>query len=334
MTTALVPRRIRVEEFSERSLACLKKFQDEPAPEESAGPPQGVSHEDMIATLTEYGFDADALATADDRLLAEILRVYQQAMAGPPIEDATAEPPPDEAPGAGMAEGRLFGGSDNIRGVNQDEQMRAMWHKDPHGSHEDASTLAETGGRPKQVTVKYSENGKEKIVNLAEVLKPLVEAAVKPVRDQLSAAERSVAKFQEAQKKNEIDAKWDLWLRQGRVLPAWEAKTKARLRRANAVQKFSDGKTEFDLQVEEIEAGPSLIKYGEMVRSAGKGSKGAADEELQRVERFAEEDQGIARALKAAGRTPADYVATFRKAKEKKPALTAREYGVPADYLN
>jgi len=67
----------------------------------------------------------------------------------------------------------------------------------------------------------------------------------------------------------------------------------------------------------------------EEVPAPGTKDAKAFAEETAKVQRFAESNKDFAHALKAAGRTPADYVGAFKSARRKNPRLTAAQYGVP-----
>lgn len=311
MATVTTPakKRQKLQKFSDRCKAAFKKFADEPAmPDQAAPPPAGVSRDDMVAMLVEYGFDPAVLEKIPDEGLAEIIRVYKsgmQAMADPAAPQpgtVNAEPPatPPVAPAPAPAPA-----ASSIPGV-------------PNAT-------------PSQVTLKFGE----KDVKLEEVLAPVVNAAVaaaiKPIQDKLSAAEQSVDKFQETQRRAVIDAKWSEWLKAGKVIPAQEPAIKKRLNRANAVQKFADGKTELDVQLEEIDAYPCVLKFAEQVKTGKGGAAGSADAEVQKVQAFSESAE-FTPVLRASGKSSQQYVAEFKAAQAKKPELTARQYGVPEPY--
>ena len=91
-----------VAKFSDRPSFVIKKFADEPAetPME-APPPAEVNRADLIATLTELGFDTAVLTDAvPDNVLAEMIRVYQgmKAAAAPPPQAAMSDPASAPAP--------------------------------------------------------------------------------------------------------------------------------------------------------------------------------------------------------------------------------------------
>src|SRR5207253_1986551 len=105
-----------------------------------------------------------------------------------------------------------------------------------------------------------------------------------------------------------------------------DAGLRDRLYRADAVAKFSDGLTELDKQMAELKVRPQLVKFGGKV---GDDTVPTPEAETAKVKKFAEDNP---RALKAAGKTAAEYVAVFTEAKKKKPELTAGEFGIPDTY--
>lgn len=305
----------KIAKFSDKAKETFAKFAAGDAPP-MAPPPTGVDRAAMLEMLGQIGFDASTITDATpDNVLAEIIRVYKGMMAADAAE-------PGEPPQPGTQHSDLPA----IAPPPAPAPVPA-----PPAP---ASSIPGVTGQPTQVTLKFGE----KDVDLNQVLTPIVNAAVaaatKPIQDKLSAAEQSVSKFQEAEKKKSIDSRLDLLLKQGKVLPAEiDAGLKDQLCRADAIQKFSDGQTELDKQLNILEKRPVILKMSEQVKG-GKGGVGNADDEAKKVQRFAEEDPSIGRALQATGKTSADYLAGFAAAKAKNPSLTAKQYGVPDAYLN
>lgn len=303
--------RERAAKFTGRLKTAWQKFADEPAPPADApadapagdaAPPADVTRDDMVQMLAQFGMDLKVIeGIADDAALAEVLRVVKSVADGggksPEPEPPPTEPAPEPEPGT---------------------QMSATPPIAP------APTVP-AGGAPSQVTIKYGDKG-QALTLPADILKPLVDAAVKPLQDQLAAAQTSIGKFQRDTKKQAIDAFCDRMKSAGKLLPAEEEHTKARLQRADAIAKFSDGRTELDLQMAEIEARPQLLKMSEVVKTGKTGSVNA-DAEVRKVETFAEQNPTV---LKAAGKTKDTFVAAFKAAQAKKPSLTAELYGIPA----
>lgn len=307
----MAKKRQKVAKFSEQCKATWKKFADEPALPDAAAPaPAGVTRDDMIAMLTEAGYDPAVLEKAPDDLLAEMIRVSKSGMAQ--MADATAQPgtvnaeppvtPPVQTPAPAPAPAHAGSG---IPGV--------------------------PSATPSQVTLKFGE----KDVDLNQVLKPLIDqavaAAVKPINDGLAATQGNVSKFQEDTKKASIDAKLDLLVKQGKVLPAELDDTKEdnlrkQLQRANGVHKFADGLTELDKQLALLEARPQLVKFSEQVKAgkSGGGKPGTDDDpEVQEVQKFAEDH---AASFSKGGLKTADFVGTFKKLRADRPDYTAAQY--------
>lgn len=292
-------------------------FADEPPTTDAAAPaPGGVGRADLTGMLGQWGFDTSLLDSLPDEvampIMAEMVRVYQ-SMEAPAAE--AKEPPPMPQPGGMMAA---------TPPIQQPAPQPAP-----------APAPVSNGmpnGQPSKVILQYSENGKEVTMDLTTFLT----GTITPMRDQLTAAQKDIDAFQADTRKSRIDAFCERMVKEGKLLPAEiDAGIKDRLARANAVQKFSDGLTELDKQMAEIEARPVLVKFSEHVKSgkrAGGGTNG--DDEINKVTRFAEENQSFAQALKAVGDTPQSYVAKFKRAREKNPHLTAAEYGVAPEYCN
>jgi len=290
-------KRSKRDAFSDKAKAVWQKFAEEQTMPEAAGPaPAGVSREDMLAMLMEYGYDPAFLEKLDDAGLAELIRVNktmmaQMAQAPQPgtvnAEPSVQTPPIQSAPVP----------SQTIPGM-------------PNAT-------------PSQVTLKFGE----KDVPI-QVIKPFIDAtvadAVRSIRDELTVAQSNVEKFRESQHKAGVDARIDLLLKQGKVLPRHiDAGLKELLYSIDGVKKFSDGKSALDKWFDVLEANPAALKFGDRVKSSKSGD---ADAEKQKVERFAEEH---ADALKKGGKTKEAFVTGFLEARKKRPDMTAAHYGVP-----
>jgi hypothetical protein len=181
----------------------------------------------------------------------------------------------------------------------------------------------------------------------AEYFQRLVGAAVVNVTGGLKEAKVQVEQFAEATRKQNIDARLDVLLKAGKILPAQldaTAKDKSgrpvptlrdRLYRTDArhvVEKFSEGgkeitKTELDLQFDELERLPVLTRYGEKFATGADLPGNEPDAvEVQAVERFAEQHAADV----PHGTKPADYraglVEGYKAAKKHRPDLTAAEF--------
>lgn len=291
--------RERASKFTGRVKLAFQKFADEPAPTDAApgdaAAPADVSRDDMVQMLAGWGMDLKVIDTIkDDAALAEIVRVVKGMMSGEPKPSDPPPPPTDPAPQPGT-------------------QMSATPPIAP---------AVQGQGNPSQVTIKYND---QNITLPADLFRPLVEAAVKPIQDQLGVARQDIASFQKDTKKSRVVGFCERMRAEGKLLPTEFEQTVARLQRADAVAKFSDSQTELDLQLAEIEARPCLLKMSEVVKT--KANKTSPDEERQKVETFAEQHEG---SLKSMGKTKEQYVSGFDALKAKRPGLTAEQYGVPA----
>lgn len=295
--------RHNVAKFSERSRQVYKAFADEPVETTDAGapPPAGVDRPALIQMLTDMGFDPSVLTDAvPDNVLAEIIRVMQSE------ETAPTEQPPADAVAATPA-------------VDQAAQPGAAMSATP--PIVPAASQQQLPQLPSQVVVKYSE--------VQDAVNKAVAAALAA---ELAPVKQDVAKFAEAEKKKSIDSRLDVLVKAGKVLPAERDGLAEQLQRANGVHKFSDGLTEIDKQFALLESRPCLVKFAEQHKTGKGGGKGG-DDEINKVQRYSE-DTAFSQVLRAAGRTPGQYVEGFKQAKAKKPDLTAASYGVPANYDN
>jgi hypothetical protein len=138
-----------------------------------------------------------------------------------------------------------------------------------------------------------------------------------------------------AEKKSTVKARLDALVVAGKVLPAeidgGIADTIFTLD-SRAVRKFAEAgkeveRTAFDHFFAVLEARPVLVKFAE--RCKAPASADAAGDETEKVRQYAHKPE-VAHALKAAGRTPEQYVAKFSELLKQRPDLTAAQYGVTA----
>ncbi len=140
-------------------------------------------------------------------------------------------------------------------------------------------------------------------------------------------ATRRLRKFSE-RKHEQVESLIGELTRDGKLPPSQIPQVRQRLLRADSVTKFSEGGrevTELDLQARELRAIPSM--FAEKFRQPVRTGEDRRDDELRKVQKFSESAQ-FSSALKAVGKTPAEYVANYEKARQEKPALTAEQYGV------
>lgn len=173
--------------------------------------------------------------------------------------------------------------------------------------------------QPSQVIMKYNED-------------------LKRVKEELEAVKAQTEQQLMNAKKANVQAFCESMVKAGKLLPSEIDATSGkptiveRLLRADAsrvVHKFKENgkdiaKTELDLQMDEIRNRPELVSFSERIGQKPPKRDGA-DEELEKVQRFSEQASFV-KAQQAAGRTPADFVEGFKKARAKMPALTAQQY--------
>lgn len=280
--------------------------------------------DEIKEALAKHGMGAEVLDGMSPEALAECLRVMED-------KDSKAQEPESYA----------------------DEEMPEPANDEEHQSYrerarkyfERARKYVERYCEPGEMK-KFMEGGpaeeenKDQPMKYSEVAK-LVERAVSAAlkgqgKDSLTELQKFAEETRAAEKKRAVESIVDRLGREGRLPPVQRESVTRRLLRADSrtvIEKFSEkGKavelTEFDAQVLELERQPSLFrKGGEGIATGHTGM--TEDQEVATVERFSEQAE-FSVALKAAGKTPEQYVTAFKEAKKKNPQLTARQYGVPA----
>src|ERR1043165_4095989 len=296
--TVTPPRkRQKAKEFSAKVKAGLKLFADQGMPDAAAPPPAGVTPDDMKAMLSELGFDPNIIDSMTPEQMAEAIRVCRSQATpqqGAAMADASAAPAPTATPPLASASAPA-----------------------PAPTPPPHNPIPSTN--PSQVTIKYGEREVQ--------LNEFVEMMVKPIQDRLVSAETSVTKFMESQKKASIDAKLDVHLKEGKVLPAMiDGGLRERLYRANAIAKFADGDTELDKQLKELDALPVLVSFAERLKAGKKGTAGndsGKDPETEQVEAHYEQ---FSENFQKFGLTKENRLKAFAIAKKRQPKLTAEEY--------
>lgn len=335
VATKTKPAKKKFKKFSELSAkakATLKRFADDEkdkekdkddekfddgmaaAPDAAASaPPAQVSRQDMIALLGELGVDTSKITDAvPDEVLADMVRAIQGAQAAaapPPAAMADPEPAPmavtqpmdaAAAPSAAVAVG------------------------DPPAQEQ----------LPTQVTtiMKYADpkTGKimEKPVDLAKLVVDTVKAEFGKFSEKLDATTKQANQLDANTRRANIKAFCEGEVKAGRLLPAQREAVESRLFRCNHVQKFAEGenagKSELDLQMEEISSGPVLVNFHERMQNRRPGSESATEEEAK-VRRWAEANEDV---LAKAGLTPAGQIKKFAEKLKSNPKYTAAEFGV------
>lgn len=267
---------------------------------------QAVNRDEMLSLVTKFGVTDTIAQMMSDEILTDLVRVIQTQAAPqpgtvnaegdankdqaatpatPPVA-AAVPPAPAAAPVAPTAD--LPAANPNVPVPNP--QLT-----------------------PSQVTVKYSEE-------LNAAVKAAVAELLKPVQATLDSTKGDVEKFKEDVKREGIDARLGVLLKQGKVTPAAiDAGLRDQLYRADAVKKFSDGKTELDKQFAVLEAGPVVLKFNEQV----KGGKPNPDTEKAAVEQHYEQ---FSEQFSRAGTSKETLVKGFEIQRKTQPRLTAKEY--------
>lgn len=261
-----------------------------------------MDRDQMLEALAALGYDVEKITNAtSDEALAEIL-IMCQAKSGAATPPAEPAPEPTPEPDEKLAEPPV-----------------------------PAPPPAPPAREPSTVTLKYSE--------LQTYVQKAVDKAVKGLGDKVARIDKFTEEKLAADKKASIKSRLDALVAAGKVLPAErDAGLDDALLAVDAtkVLKFSEkGKlverTALDQQFATLEARPVLVSFAERMKVGATGTKATEEEEVAKVTRFSE-DAKFSSALKAAGKTPEAYVAAFKEARKKKPSLTAKDYGVPAEY--
>ncbi len=296
--------------------------------------------------LAQHGLDPALLEGASPELLNEILRVCS-------AKDEAANPDDenfDEEEGEGGGGG----------GEEEQQQMReraqrfgekvakfasfARKYCDADDMKKYAELFAEEEepapkkGDDAEPPMKFSEVKRLIETSNAKAVEKAVQKAVAALKTEGTSTLSELHKFAEetrsAEKKRAVDDVIDRLSREGRLPRVQREAVRARLLRADSksvVEKFKEGRstveaTEFDLQVRELQKAPSLFRQG--ARGTTPAGSDSVDDEVATVERFSESND-FGAALRAAGKTPDQYVEAFKEARKKKPTLTAKQYGVP-----
>jgi len=292
---------------------------------------QPMDREAMTTALLAAGWSQEEIdAIKDDAALGVIVAHTMQGAApveaaepgeaAPAVTDNADMPTPDQMiadlVALGMDQAQLQAMSpEDLMALWQEKKGTTMAATQPAAVvTRPVEPTAPAPAAPKQVTYKFAEDR----LNAIEV--------------RFARAEQMSAKRLADEKLASVKAFCERMKAAGKLLPAEEEAGMvdfAMSLDAVAVRKFSDGKsgTQLDRWMAQIEARPELVKFGERLKQP----KAGAGDEAAKVRRFSEQP-GFARTLAAIGKKPEQYVAEFEELKKKRPALTAAEYGVPADF--
>ena len=202
---------------------------------------------------------------------------------------------------------------------------------------------------PASVTMKYSEDP-----NFQAAVAAVVKAALGETQKEFAGIKKQASEYEANTRRANITKFCESMVEKGQLLPAQLDPGDPKAPRwtvidrlfacdhANKVHKFREGGkdvslTELELAMKEIETGPRLRKFGELLIKSS-GTVGASDDpEKDKVQRFAESNAEFQTALRAMRKTPEEYVAEFeaaqKKAKAQKKTLTATQFGVPANFV-
>ncbi len=293
----------------------------------------------MKQALVGHGLSEEAVAKMPPDVMAEVARVCESKDAAADQDKFDDDAGPQE--GAGQDEQQQY----RERAMKYGEGLKKYAGRfrkyaafcDDDEMKKYAEGLPEEGDDPPVKKKTGEDEPPMKYSEVAKLVKRAVADALKgSAAEGLSELQKFAEETRAAEKKRAVDAVLDRLGREGRLPPVQRESVRGRLMRADSkstVEKFSDGPqkgkpaTEFDLQVRELEKAPSLFREG--ARGTTPPGSDNADDEVATVEKFSE-SADFAGALKAAGKTSAQYVEAFKEARKKKPELTARQYGVPA----
>lgn len=213
------------------------------------------AREDMITALEQSGQDRAALEQMSDEELAALLE--QTRAAGTPstqMGDGVTCEDCDETNNNSQPV-RMGDGAGAGAGAAGAAAGAAAAATGTAGQAAATGATATGGGtgnmQPKQVVLKFGD-----------MLKQAGSYARATVRAEIARADADRSRAG-------ISQFCDRMVREGKLTPAQVGTEKepgavrARLSRANAVRKFGDGKSELELQMAEIEAGPVVRKFGE-----------------------------------------------------------------------
>lgn len=143
-----------------------------------------------------------------------------------------------------------------------------------------------------------------------------------------AAAKRATERAKQA-RKEDVASFCDRLVREGRLIPADREIFEPQLIEANDVEpchKFADDTvTAYEKLRRQLAARPVIVKFGEKIVDSK--DRGASEE--KKVQAFAEAN---AEAIKRTGKSPEQFVHAFSEVRKKDPSMTARKYGIPAEY--
>lgn len=284
-------------DLTDAGKAACKKFADDAA---------GMTRDDLLALLTDVGFDVSTLPPeCPDATLMEIARMARMFIEDESAADAEATVAKAEAAGAdaGVAEA-------------------------------EAKAKGETPADESKPAPKPEEK------NAPAMMAEMVAAEVAKIREafqadmahqfsELKASREALARESAAARRTEIQLFAEQLRRDGKLLPAEiDAGLVDLIAQADAASgsqavAFSDGTqtTLVDKFKAVLAARPKLVQFAERIRHTPGGAN--EDEELATIREFAEQNRDK---LRLAGRTPEFFCETFQHARKADPSMTADRF--------
>jgi hypothetical protein len=289
-----------------------------------------MSREELIAALTEMGQDAAELEAMPDE---ELQALYEELQAeggeggGEGGEVETMGDPATMTREELIAELAAAGQDPAGLEAKSDDELRAMYAEVVGGSTASAPAAPAAPVVPMSERTRRAPSVRREAKNLLNNLRSANKFAEREIRRIKAVAATN--------KRRDAEAFCDRLVREGKATPAQVKTTVLPLLLfcddCHQVHNFTEnGRTRrlsaYELKKAELSRLPKVIHFGERLD----GDKAGGEDEVRKVERFADVNR---HALRAGGyRDPAAYVAKFSELKKKKPSLTAKEFGIPAEY--
>jgi hypothetical protein len=288
--------------LSDKTKGTFKRFADSP---ESPAVPDGVSRQDMLDTLADYGVDtsAEGIANLPDAGLAEIVRVLS----------STARADEPAPPQSQMA--------DDPAATTATPPLPAV----PTPTADMSAGAGQGGAQPTSVTVKFNEET-QKAIDAA------VAKAIAGVGGKLATIEKTADDRLADEKKAGIQSFVERMVKEGKVLAAARPSLieQGMLQDAAKVHKFSDGvsQTPLDRWKKTIEDGPVILSFAERMKVGAGDTAGTGDPaavEVAKVQKFCERPE-VASGFAKIGINAAKKVEEFKALQKKDPTYTAERF--------
>jgi hypothetical protein len=342
--------------YSEQSKGPTMPLPETPVAEAGAAD----NTEQMIQALTELGFDPNILKKAPPEVLADIVRVQQEADRSyeegdkpteetPPTEGTEGEQPPPEPPVEEHAEDddeELEKMMDRYLEENPEKAEKYMAkyaHK--HGEADmpadaiPAAAESGAGGKTQIHIHKETKKGAPRVFSEKQInslVSQAVTEAMKPIKQKMAKVDKFAEDRLAAEKKAATKARIDVFSEQGKILPAEKEDLLAAaltLDSSTVIRKFKekrDGKlidvehTAYDRFMAALDKRPNLVSFSERIKTQGGGTEAAEDNEVQKVEAHV---QKFSESFARAGMDAKAVVAGFKNERKlKNGKLTAEEF--------